>query len=220
MRIPRCCRRLFHHGVHERGLPDARLTGDEHDLPFAAEGSIEPDSHLRELCLAAETPLLDVGIDRSSLTRDGRRTAGSSTRLRGRAFARRCGNLRDEAVAATMRRLDVTRCRGIVAQGLAELSDAVFQNGVAHERRGPHGFEQLLLGHQLAGPIHESASGRRRPSAAAGSTACPASKHSFVTSSRNCPNVTWFTDAMTETSPQHDPHVMTCARAPAILSVR
>ena len=64
-------------------------------------------------------------------------------------------NLPDEAIAAPVRRLDVARRSGVIAQGLAQLSDTVFQYRIADERGRPDGVEQLLLGDQLSAVLHE-----------------------------------------------------------------
>src|SRR4029450_7660856 len=47
-------RRLFHRGVDERGLANARLSGDEHELSFAAQGALQPAVHFGELGSTAE----------------------------------------------------------------------------------------------------------------------------------------------------------------------
>lgn len=44
-------------GTGVRGVPDARLAGDEHDLPFAAPGRVAPGAQLRQLRLASDDGL-------------------------------------------------------------------------------------------------------------------------------------------------------------------
>jgi hypothetical protein len=54
-----------------------------------------------------------------------------------------------------MRRLDVTRRVGIVAQSFAKLPDGDLQHGVADEGPRPYGLQQLLLRDQLARVVNE-----------------------------------------------------------------
>ena len=110
-----------------------------------------------------------------------------------------------------MRGLDEPRRLGVVAERLAQLPDAVLQNGIGDERSGPHGVEQLLLRHELPGMLDQMRKHRKRLGLSA--IACrPRQSCAFVVSRRNPPKTSSWPCCITKTSPQHDRRVMTAGR--------
>ena len=95
-----CPCRAREKGADERGLADARLAGDQHDLPFARAGCSERLVELCELALATDQDAL-LGLETERQVAEGARGMG-------------CPRLRDEAVAAPVQRLDVARTPGVV----------------------------------------------------------------------------------------------------------
>ena len=122
-----------------------------------------------------------------------------------------CGLLRnstDETVAAPMRGLDEPRRLGVVAKRLAQLPDAVLQNGIGDERSRPHGVEQLLLRHELPGVFDQMREHRKSFGPERDLLQAPP-ELAFLVSRRNPPKVTSWPCCITKTSPQHDRRVMT-----------
>ena len=137
-----------------RGLADARLAGDEHDLPAAPPRRVEPHLQAIERGLAA-----DEGR-RASWPSGGRGPApghGAATRCR-RPLGRSRGHLDlgDESIAQTVDGGDVPGRSGRIAEGLSDLADAHLQHGVADDRCWPHRLQQRLLRDELAGALGEA----------------------------------------------------------------
>jgi len=127
----------------ERGLADARLAGDQHDLPFAGAGCGERLVELRQFALAADhDALLPVEMERQAV-----KVAGGMD----------CRRLRDEAVAAAVQRLDVARTPGVVPQRPAQFLDTRHERCVADSRPRPERVEQLVLGDHAAAVLGEKA---------------------------------------------------------------
>jgi hypothetical protein len=68
----------------------------------------------------------------------------------------------DEAVTATVGRLDEPRRARVVVEHAPKLADAHLQDAVADEHVRPQRVEQFPLGHQPAGPRREVAKDRER----------------------------------------------------------
>ncbi len=65
-------------------------------------------------------------------------------------------DVRDEAIAETVDGRDVLGRVRRVPERLPDLPHAHLQHGIAHDRRRPDGFEQRLLGDELAGALRET----------------------------------------------------------------
>ncbi len=64
-------------------------------------------------------------------------------------------DLRDEAIAAAMGRLDVRRRPRIVGERPPNLADADLERAVAHVHVGPRQLEQIVLSDELTGMVHQ-----------------------------------------------------------------
>jgi hypothetical protein len=133
--------------LHQGGLADPRLAGDEHDLSPAVGRRREDLVQSRELAIAADQ-------------RHGRgaaRDAGSARRSRARPTDRA-----DESKPPPMDRLDVARrARGII-EGLAQIADAARERGFADDGVAPGHGEKLVLRDQVLGMLDQMAEHRER----------------------------------------------------------
>jgi hypothetical protein len=115
--------------LHQGRLPDAGLTPDEHHLALAAHAPPEPRLELGELRVPPEEPRPI-------------RSAARSDRGHGCAGLLHRG---DEAIPATMHRLDDARRARVLVEGTPELLDAARQRRLADDGVGPDPVEQLGL---------------------------------------------------------------------------
>jgi hypothetical protein len=119
----------------QRGLADARLAADEHDLaaPFAA--ALEVGVEMRELTLATD----------ELCARDRRR-----------------GRVGGEAISTAANSFEEPRRGGIVAKRRPHLADADPHHAGADAQPRPHRREQLIAGDQPAGVLNQVAQNGER----------------------------------------------------------
>jgi hypothetical protein len=134
--IGRLARCPIDEGVGHRGLANAGLSGDEHDLPFTVQHPSEPLVKLAEQAIASYE---DLGASR--------RRSGPRRR------ALRDGG--DEPVPSSGQRLDERGLSRVVPENGSNLGDVALQNLRLNVRLWPEGFEDLVVGHESPGVLDE-----------------------------------------------------------------
>ena len=144
--------------VDDRRLADAGLAGHEHGLPVAGHGECEAPAQDGRARAARPT------TSRRDAPRGGHRRSRAAAhqpeRSAGRGHTIDDSDFANEAVAAAVHRLDDLRLPRVVAQGLADLADRNFQDGVADEHTWPDGVEQIVLGDEATAALGEAAKQR------------------------------------------------------------
>ena len=130
-----------HECVEHRGLPDASFPGEEHELPLAGPGALQPSFELRQQASAPD--------------RFGRR-------VRSRGDRRHPSAGGNETVSTAWHRLDEAGGPRVVAQGPADLEDAHLEHAVGGVGFRPPGVEQLCLRDELSVVLHQAAQDRER----------------------------------------------------------
>ncbi len=134
----------------ERGLADARLARDEHELTLTPAGPLGTLVEAPQLGLPSDEP--DTGLDGAGR---GREHMGIGIDRVPRRLAPDLSNLPHEPKAAPVDGLDEPRRTPRVPQGSPQVANRLVERVVRHGRVWPEGVMERLLGDEEARLRHE-----------------------------------------------------------------